>query len=57
MDEWKRLGGGCALLSYHVLSPISDWPVTRCRDALLGVAVAEAAALHNQVVDGKMAGG
>lgn len=40
-----------------MLSPVSDWLVAWCWDALLGVAVAEAAALHNQVVDGKVAGG
>lgn len=45
------------LLSYHMLSPVSDWPVAWRWDALLGVAVAEAAALHNQVVDGEVAGG
>lgn len=44
-------------MSYHVLSPVSDWPVARRRHTLLGVAIAEAAALHDQVVDGEVAGG
>lgn len=46
-----------ALLSYHVVGPISDGLVTQSRDTLLGVAVTGAAALHYQVVNGKMLGG
>lgn len=45
------------LLSYHVVGPISDGLVTQSRDTLLGVAVTGAAALHYQVVNGKMLGG
>lgn len=43
--------------SYHVVGPISDGLVTQSWDALLGVAVTGAAALHYQVVNGKMLGG
>lgn len=46
-----------ALLSYHVVGPISDGLVTKSRDTLLCVAVTGAAALHYQVVNGKMLGG
>lgn len=46
-----------ALLSYHVVGPISDGLVAQGRDTLLGVAVTGAAALHYQVVNGKMLGG
>lgn len=43
--------------SYHVVGPISDGLVTQSRDTLLGVAVTGAAALHYQVIDGKVLGG
>lgn len=40
-----------------MVGPISDGSVTQGRDTLLGVAVTGAAALHYQVINGKMLGG
>lgn len=40
-----------------MVGAVSDGLVPRCRNALLGVSVTEAASLHDQVVDGKVAGG
>lgn len=40
-----------------MVGAVSDWLVSRRRDTLLGVAVAEAASLHYQVVDGEVSGG
>lgn len=40
--------------SYHVVGAVSGGLVFRRRDTLLGVAVAEAASFHYQVVDGKV---
>lgn len=45
------------LLSYHMVGPVSDRLVPRCRNTLLGVSVTEAASLHYQVIDGKVLGG
>lgn len=43
--------------SYHMAGPISGGLVTQSRNTLLGVAVTGAAALHDQVINGKMLGG
>lgn len=43
--------------SYHMVGAISDGLVPQGRDALLGVAVTGAAALHYQVINGKVLGG
>lgn len=40
-----------------MVGPISDGLVTQSGDTLLGVAITGAAALHDQVVNGKMSGG
>lgn len=45
------------LLSYHMVGPVSDGLVPRCRNTLLGVSVTEAASLHYQVIDGEVLGG
>lgn len=44
-------------ISYHVVGPVSDWLVPRGRNALFGVSVAEAASLHDHVIDGKVTAG
>lgn len=43
--------------SYHMVGAISDGLVPQGRDALLGVAVTGAAALHDQVINGKVLAG
>lgn len=43
--------------SYHVVGPVSNGLVPRGRNTLLSVAVAEAASLHYQVVDGEVLSG
>lgn len=40
-----------------MVGPVSDGLVPRRRDALFGMSVTEAASLHDQVIDGKVAGG
>lgn len=43
--------------SYHVVGAVSDWLVARRWHTLFGMSVAEAAPLHDQVIDGEVAGG
>lgn len=45
------------LLSYHMVGPVSDGLVPRCRNTLFGVSVTEAASLHYHVIDRKVVGG
>lgn len=40
-----------------MVGAVSDWPVARRWHALFGVSIAEAAPLHDQVVDGEVVGG
>lgn len=48
----------CSVLrSYHMVGPVSDGLVPRCRNTLFGMSVTEAASLHYQVIDGKVAVG